>query len=124
MNKIMLIDDDPTMLKLLKTLLEMEGFQPAAWSGSNEIIDETREQSPEIILLDVNLRGINGIDLLRDIRKDTELMDIPVIMTSGIDHRTECLAAGANDFITKPYMPDDLIQSIRAAIPEGANHGA
>ena len=124
MNTIMLIDDDPTMLKLLRTLLEIEGFKPAVWTGSEDIIDETRKHQPEMILLDVNLRGINGIDILKEIRKDAKMMQTPVIMTSGIDMRKECIQAGASDFIVKPYMPNDLIRAIRAALPEGTNHGA
>lgn len=118
MNTIMLIDDDPTMLKLLQTLLRIEGFNPIPWSGEPDVIDEAILLEPEIVLLDVNLRNANGIDLLKRMRATRDLAFMPVIMTSGIDYRAECLEAGANEFLTKPYMPDVLIRSIRSHLAE------
>jgi DNA-binding response OmpR family regulator len=118
MTKIMLIDDDPTMLKLLQTLLRIEGFDPVSWSGMEDIIAETKQAEPRIVLLDVNLRRENGIDVLKEMRRTETLAYIPIIMTSGIDYRAECLEAGANDFITKPYMPDVLIRSIHSHLVE------
>lgn len=120
MNTIMLIDDDPTMLKLLQTLLRIEGFNPVPWNGESDVIDETIRLEPNIVLLDVNLRNANGIDLIRQMRATKTLELVPVIMTSGIDYRAECIEAGANDFITKPYMPDALIRSIRTNLAEEA----
>lgn len=118
MNTIMLIDDDPTMLKLLQTLLRIEGFDPIPWTGSADVINETLRHDPQVVLLDVNLRSANGIDLLKEIRATEALAFVPVIMTSGMDYRIECLEAGASDFLTKPYMPDALIRSIRSHLAE------
>jgi DNA-binding response OmpR family regulator len=118
MNTILLIDDDPTMLKLLQTLLRIEGFDPVSWSGMGDVVAETIQIEPNIVLLDVNLRSANGIDLLRKMRATEDLAFLPVIMTSGIDYRVECMEAGANDFITKPYMPEVLIRSIRSHLVE------
>jgi DNA-binding response OmpR family regulator len=114
----MLIDDDPTMLKLLETLLRIEGFNPVPWTGETDVIPQTILIEPQIVLLDVNLRNANGIDILKRIRATKDLAFLPVIMTSGIDYRSECLEAGANDFLTKPYMPDELIRSIRSHMAE------
>jgi CheY-like chemotaxis protein len=70
-------------------------------------------EKPDLALMDVHLPQINGYDLVRHIRKDPELRDMRIIMTSGLDVHEECLIAGANDFILKPYMPDHLIRLIR-----------
>ena len=118
LNRILLIDDDPTMLRLLQTLLRIEGFNPIPWTGGIDVIDETIRTNPEVILMDVNLRSTNGIDVLRQMRASEELAFVPVIMTSGMDCRLECLEAGANDFLIKPYMPDILIRSIRSHMAE------
>jgi DNA-binding response OmpR family regulator len=110
----MLIEDDRTMLSLLKTLLTMEGFWVVlAEDGlvDNLLISIMNEQ-PDIILLDVNLRQGSGIDLLSAIRANPALDNVRVIMSSGMDFKDECLQKGAQGFILKPYMPDDLIKVI------------
>jgi DNA-binding response OmpR family regulator len=114
MQTIMLIDDDPTMLRLLTTLIEIEGFKTEAWSGSANIIEEITTIKPDAVLLDVNLQGLNGIEVLKKIRANTVLQSTPVLMSSGMDYSEECMKAGATDFILKPYMPDALIKIIRS----------
>ncbi len=118
MNKVMLIEDDRTMLSLLKTLLGMEGFEVViAGDESIEVVHQAlKDEKPAAVLLDVNLRHMNGLDVLRQIRQDPELESVRVVMSSGIDYSEQCLAAGAQDFILKPYMPDDLIKKIHQAI--------
>jgi DNA-binding response OmpR family regulator len=114
----MLIEDDRTMLSLLSTLLGMEGFNVVvAGDDSVEVVVQTvKAEKPDAALLDVNLRHVNGLDVLRQIRQDAELNSVRVVMSSGIDYREQCLAAGAQGFILKPYMPDDLIKMIHQAI--------
>jgi DNA-binding response OmpR family regulator len=120
MKKIMLIDDDPTMLMLLDTLLGLEGFQVVKWSGGDQIYQEFIAAQPDAVLLDVNLRGANGFDILHAIRSGRALTNTTVIMSSGMDYRYECLNAGANDFLPKPYMPDDLIRLLKKHQPAEA----
>lgn len=114
MTKVSLIEDDATMISLLRTLLEIEGFEVVEMRDDtlNNVLAELRSENPEVVLMDVNLRKLNGMDLLRELRKDHELNYIKVIMCSGMDIRQDCLMAGANDFMLKPYMPDDLINAI------------
>lgn len=117
-HKIMLIEDDQMMISLLQTLLTMEGFQVITVAdGLVEIMlqDILREQ-PQVLLLDVNLRHANGIDLLSAIRANPELNHVRVIMSSGINYRYECLNKGAQGFLMKPYMPDELIKLISPTI--------
>ena len=114
-SKIMLVEDDPTMRSLLKTLLEIEGFQVELFSEVNEdnIIPVVREKSPDVLLLDVHLRNTNGLNVLKRLRQEKETASLPVLMTSGTDVRDKCMSLGASGFLLKPYMPDDLINWIR-----------
>lgn len=118
MHKIMLLEDDPTMLSLLNTLLEIEGYQVSHTLDFLNTLEAIEQYNPDLILLDVNLREINGLDVLKDIREDKHLKDVTVIMSSGMDLKDECLDTGANDFILKPYMPDELVYKITNLLKE------
>lgn len=113
MSKVMLIDDDSTMKLLLQTLLEMEGYQVVLWDVGTDVLSIMRVENPDILLLDVNLKGIDGFDVLNDIRADDQLKDTKVIMSSGMDFSDRIEQERADDFILKPYMPEDLINKIR-----------
>ena len=114
MPKILLADDDFTMVALLKTLLQMEGYETASlMDKSGEILDNIRIERPDIILLDVYLGDCNGVELVRQMRAVTDFKDIRIIMVSGIDKSVECLAAGADDFLLKPYMPGELFEKLK-----------
>ena len=114
--KIMLIEDDPTMRSLLQTLLEMEGFKIIPFIGNinqNEILKALTANQPETLIMDVHLQNINGIHLLKEIRSQEKEHHIKIIMTSGIDLKIECIKAGADVFLQKPYVPDDLLRLLR-----------
>jgi len=106
MPSIMLAEDDLTMVTLLKTLLGMEGYESA------------RKNRPDVLLLDVHLHQVNGLDVLEQVRKDDEIGDLKVVMTSGLNLESECKNLGANDFLLKPYMPDDLLQILKRNISQ------
>ena len=116
MPKIMLVEDDPTMLSLLRTLLKMERFETVTLSEQENVLDAIYRDRPDAILLDVHLTQGNGVDLLREIRSDPSLHNIYVIMQSGMNLATECKAAGADAFLLKPYMPDTLIEAIKTGL--------
>lgn len=116
MAKIMLVEDDLTMISLLSTLLQMEGFQIAKLNKEEnleQVMETIRNEKPDLALLDVHLRQFNGFDLLRQLRNDPVLRSLRVVMASGMDVRQQCLLNGANGFLLKPFMPDDLIRLIR-----------
>jgi DNA-binding response OmpR family regulator len=115
MHKIAIIEDDPTMLSLLHTLLQMEGYQVIAIQEENpsEIMEIFRSEQPNLALIDVHLRQGNGLELLQAMKKLPEHNDIRVIMSSGMDFSAQCFEAKADNFILKPYMPDELIDMIQ-----------
>lgn len=112
MKKVMLIEDDPTMISLLGTLLEMEGYQVIKIQKFGSVLEDIEREMPDVILMDVHLNDLDGLDFLAEMRKKDSIKDTVVIMSSGIDKRHQSMQAGANDFLLKPYMPDELIQKI------------
>lgn len=115
-NKVMLAEDDLTMRSVLRTLLEIEGFTVSVASvrrSEEEILGSIRSEHPDVVLLDVHLGDTNGLDVLRLVREDPGLSQTRIIMTSGMDMQDKCMAAGADGFILKPFMPDELIQKLR-----------
>lgn len=112
MQKILLLEDDATMKSLLKTLLELEGFQTLYPSELTEpaILNAIKTAQPDVLLVDVHLKGINGLDLVAKLPAERPYR---VLMTSGMDVEIECREAGADGFLLKPYMPEDLIRRIR-----------
>ena len=115
MSKVLLADDDYTMVTLLKTLLGMEGYQVATLLDKpGDILENIRLEKPDIMLIDIFLGSCNGLDIVRQIRELPELNGIRIIMASGIDKTEECLAAGANEFLLKPYMPNELFEKLRS----------
>jgi CheY-like chemotaxis protein len=115
MKKVLLADDDFTMVALLKTLLGMEGYQVATLlDKKGNIMENIRREKPDVLLIDIFLGNRNGMDVVRQIRETPDLKDLKIVMVSGIDKTEECLAAGANAFLLKPYMPEALFDLLRA----------
>jgi CheY-like chemotaxis protein len=91
----------------------MEKFKVTPWELGTDVIEQIHEEKPDLVVMDVNLNELDGIDLLRKIRADQKIMNVKVIMSSGMNYQEECKKEGANDFLLKPYMPDDLITAIK-----------
>lgn len=114
MKKVFLAEDDPTMVTLLKTLLKIEGFNVESIDiFQDDILPALRENIPPILLLDVNLPNQNGMEVVRTMRKEEIFNDTRVVMASGMSLKYECLASGADFFLLKPYMPDELIEVLK-----------
>ena len=113
MSKVLIVDDDHTMVSLLATLLELDGFEVFPTTQASELEQNLRNDQPDLVIMDVFLNNGDGIELLRKIRSTSEFSSLPVIMTSGMDVEEQCLEAGANGFILKPYSPPELLSMIR-----------
>jgi DNA-binding response OmpR family regulator len=113
MPKILLAEDDRTMISLLTTLLKMEGFEVVALDVHSDVPGAASRENPDALLIDVHLGGQNGMDIVETIRRDPANANINVVMTSGLNMRDECLKCGANHFILKPFMPDDLLKLLK-----------
>jgi CheY-like chemotaxis protein len=109
MAKVLLAEDDSTMVALLKTLLNMEGFETVALDSEADVPKAVLLEKPDILFMDVHLGRQSGMDIVESIRKDPQIAKVRVVMTSGLNVKEECLQRGADDFLLKPFMPSDLI---------------
>jgi CheY-like chemotaxis protein len=113
---VMLAEDDETMVSLLRTLLGMEGYQVVALEMDQDISEAVKANKPDVLLLDVHLPTVNGLDILDQLRSDPDTELVSVVMTSGLNLEAECMRHGANEFLLKPYMPDDLLGILKRNI--------
>ena len=109
--KVMLVDDDINTVHLQKTLLELEGFDICLFSEGDDYLNILSQEQPDAVLMDVYLENykLNGLALLDQTRKHPEFKHIKIIMSSGIDFQKQSKQQGADGFLQKPYMPEELI---------------
>ena len=118
-NKVLAVDDDPVIQRLLEVNLEMEGYEVRLASDGVEAVEVAREFLPDLILLDVMMPNKDGWEACADIKQDPNLADTPVIFLSAraqdadIERGTEL---GAAAYITKPFDPIDLLELIAELI--------
>ena len=116
MPKLMVIEDDANMFSLLQMLLEFEGYEVVLWEGGEQVqdtVDSLCQEKPDLILMDVHLRHLNGFDVLESLRKEPEVDGVKVLIASGVDMTGRSRQAGADGFILKPFIPDELIEKIK-----------
>ena len=113
MPKILLAEDDHTMVSLLKTLFKMEGFDVVALDVHEDVTAAVLKEQPDNLLMDVPLGGQNGMEIVEKIRQNPESKNINIVMTSGLNLKDECLQRGADQFLLKPFMPDDLLKLLK-----------
>jgi diguanylate cyclase (GGDEF)-like protein len=121
---VLVVDDDDQMLRLVKRVLERAGFECVA-IGDGEVAHEAAvDWRPDIILLDLMLGSTTGDQILAEIRKDFRTRLIPVVfltVRSSLKDKVEHLLAGADDYVTKPFIPEELIARLRAVISRSTN---
>lgn len=118
MPKVLLAEDDFTMVSLLKTLLQMEKYEVIALDISADVVASVRAEKPDVLLMDVHLFDQNGLDILDSLRRAKDVRDTRVLMSSGANMREECMSRGADGFLMKPYMPDELFEQIKLLTSE------
>lgn len=113
---ILCIEDEPEMIELMRLVLEREGFEVTGAVGGEQGLKAMRHRRPDLILLDLMMPGIDGWEVYRQMRADKELMDIPVVIVTAkaqsIDKVLGLQVAKVADYITKPFGPKDLTNSI------------
>jgi two-component system, OmpR family, phosphate regulon response regulator OmpR len=115
-NRVLIIDDDTKLRKLLNEYLEENGFQVYSLEDGSEALKTIEEASPDIVILDVMLPGIGGLELLKEINRK---FSIPVIMLTAKGEETDRiigLELGADDYIPKPFYPRELLARMKAVM--------
>ena len=118
--RILVVDDDPSIVRLVQLYLEKEGFEVAAASRGDDALTLFRRNPPSLMLLDVMLPGIDGMNVLKTVRRTSS---IPVIMLTARDETFDKvlgLELGADDYITKPFDTKELIARVRAVLRRSA----
>ncbi|HKI54761.1 MAG TPA: response regulator [Anaerolineales bacterium] len=113
MPKILVAEDDHTMVTLLMTLLKMEGFEVVQLDVHADVPSAVAREKPDALLMDVHLGEQNGMDIVSSIRQNADSSQMNIVMTSGLNLKSECLESGANHFLLKPFMPDDLLKVLK-----------
>jgi DNA-binding response OmpR family regulator len=124
---VVLVEDDVDIGGLVEHHLRKAGFATRWFRTATNVIRETENQPPVIFLLDLMLPGIDGFELCRSIRKHEHLQGLPIIILTartGAADRRLAIETGANDYITKPFSPADLIMRVRALCQHGSEGDA
>jgi two-component system chemotaxis response regulator CheY len=104
----MIVDDDRTTVTLLKTLLEMDGFEVSLVPRGGMVLEKARQERPDIFLLDYHLSDMEGTTVAVALRADPQFAKTPIIMSSGLNVEDEAKKAGASMFLVKPFEPSSL----------------
>jgi two-component system, OmpR family, KDP operon response regulator KdpE len=114
LHQVLIVDDEPRILKFLALKLVASGFGVLTATNGEEALDKIRHISPDIIIMDIIMPGMDGVEALKRVR---EVCICPVILFSARDHNTEEIKSlGADDYMRKPFDPDELLLRIRVLL--------
>jgi len=118
--KILVVDDDPGVVELLKEILTAQNYRVISARNGDEAIKKVREEKPDAIVLDVVLPGLSGFEVCRILKQDRMTHSIPIMMLSGKAMETKDkvagFEAGADDYLIKPFEPKELVARITAVL--------
>lgn len=118
--RILVVDDERRMVGFIRLNLEQDGFEVIEAYNGMEALDRLRDSLPDLILLDVMMPDIDGFEVLRTIR---EVSQVPVIMLTAKgeeDDKVKGLELGADDYVTKPFSPRELVSRVKAVLRRGS----
>jgi len=121
---VLVVDDDPVILKLLEVNFEMEGFTVLVARDGEEGIDVARADQPDLIVSDIMMPKVSGLELVTALKGDPTTSEIPIILLSAKAQNADVrsgLEAGADDYVTKPFEPLDLVDRVNRLLEARAS---
>ncbi len=114
--RILVVDDDPQIRRVMKVTLTGQGYEVDDAKNGESAVEKLREHRFDLVLLDMNMPGISGLETCREIRGQSEIAIIMLTVRDDETDKVEALDAGADDYVTKPFNPHELLARIRAAL--------
>ena len=114
--KILVVDDEPQIRRVMRVALSSQGYQIAEARSGEEALNKFREFLPDLVLLDLNMPGMGGLEACRAIRAGSDVPVIILTIRNTENDKVEALDAGADDYVTKPFSMKELLARIRAAL--------
>ncbi len=117
--KILVVDDDPDLTNLVRSILEAEDYMVYSAESGEEALGEVPKLRPDLIILDIMLPGIDGYNICKTLKTDDHTSPIPIIILSirsSVEDRIMGLNIGADDYITKPFDPGELAARVEAVL--------
>jgi twitching motility two-component system response regulator PilH len=122
---IMIVDDSPTEVHIMRTALEKHGFQTLSAADGSECLSLAREMRPDLIFMDVVMPGLNGFQATRTLTRDPQTKSIPVVMITTKDQETDRIwgmRQGAVDYLVKPVGESDLVAKAEEVLRQHEGH--
>jgi DNA-binding response OmpR family regulator len=123
MARILVVDDEPKIVRLVADYLRAAGFTVVTAGSGEEALMRARTEAPDLVVLDLGLPGLDGLDVTRTLRRNGE---VPIIMLTARSDETDRiigLELGADDYVTKPFSPRELVARVRAVLRRHAGAG-
>ena len=115
--KVLIVDDSPTDLMNLKSIVEGKGYQAVTASSGSEAIERAKQESPDLIFMDIIMDNMDGYSACREIKSDAQTNNIPVVFVSSKNQRADAMWAtrqGGRTLVTKPYTEEQIIDQLHA----------
>jgi DNA-binding response OmpR family regulator len=115
--RVLLIEDEPNIIEAIRFILSREGWRVDTHSNGEDAVEMVRSKTPDVVILDVMLPGRSGYDILREMREDPALANLPVLMLTARGQskdREMAERAGASRFMTKPFSNAEVLDAVRA----------
>jgi len=113
---ILVVDDEPQIRRVMRTTLSSNGYAVVEAKSGEEALDMVRKERPELVLLDVNMPGMGGLQACREIRDQSDIAIIMLTVRNTEHDKVLALDAGADDYVVKPFSMEELLARIRAAL--------